>query len=400
MKAPSTLSEQIARKKLQKRERLQDALLEGRRGAGRSRRFTFDPLPFETDARTFDLLGGADARQELITGSFEGVSGVEEPCRQLVAPTDFTFTQNLAGVLSFVYELRRRIFINNEFSPKFQGHPFYVSLDRISAIDLEGALILTAELDRVRRVLGFRPILDDHRWVPEVRALLYGFGLHDVIQAKRRYDGVPVDRSDYLGFLRRTGFEILKVRTSNASSNKMAMELRDELFEACQPFSAARPKFYNVLVEAFNNSREHAYPQGSGEDGLPSVRGWWAGALISHQTGRFNLAVYDQGIGIPEQYARQHDAAALTRMIGDGDLVVLKEAAEHGATSTREPGRGNGLWQMTDLTKDVPGSQVEFTSLKGQLTYRAGELIRAATPPYRFCGTMVKWNVPFRGQSV
>lgn len=395
-----TLKEKMIARKLEKRARLQEVREAERRGAGSRRRFKFKPLPFQSDRGQFDRCGGAEARQPLVPGWYRPEPTINERCVHLVAPEDFTFQTNLDGLLRFVYEMRRQVFIERRFTNFGSSEPkLYLNLDHIARVDLAGALILAAELDRLRKVVGFKPVLDDHNWLPEIRATLNELGLHDIIHARSRLDagevpgpgqGISSDR-----------FQVIKMRSGNSSSNELAKVLRDELFEACRPFSVARPQIYNVLVEAFNNSREHAYPGGSGEDGIPSVRGWWAGALVDHQLGKFHLAVYDQGIGIPERFARQHDTSQVERQQpgGSGDLLVLRRAAAHGSSSTSDPGRGNGLWQMTELTRSIPGSQVEFTSLRGCVAYRDGILVRAFVPPQRFCGTIIRWEVPFRPQT-
>lgn len=397
MARPSrSLSAQLAARRLEKRERLSSQLSEGRRGPGHRRTFKFKVLPFDSDPERFDRNGGLSARTPLTFGKYT-VGNKQIECRNLTAPRNFSLRANPDGVLRFVYELRRQVFIERAFGGEpAPGRPdIYINLDEINKLDLPASLILTAELDRVRRVLGIRPVLDDHRWDEEIRNTFYSLGLHNVVEARRRDRSVPIKKSASLSADR---FQIIPMRSGSSSSNDLARAIRDELYEACKPFSAARPQFYNVLVEAFNNTREHAYPEGSGEDGIPSVGGWWAGAIVDHQLGLFELTVYDQGIGIPERFSRQHPEATQERLQvgGSGDMLVLQRAAEHGASSSGEPGRGNGLWQMTDLTRSIPESEVQFISLCGSVAYRNGIMNRAFIPPQRFCGTMILWTVPFR----
>ena len=393
---PKPLSQQLLARRLKKRERLSSMLSQGRRGKGARRQFKFKPIAFTSDGAKFDESGGLTARTPLTEGHYT-VGKVEVECRHLSAPADFTFSSNMDGVLRFVYELRRQVFVERAFlgDPNPSQPDIYINLDDVSRIDSPAALILTAELDRIRKILGMRPVLDDHHWLPEIRNTLYSLGLHNVVQARRRDQTVAIQKSKSLSDDR---FQIIPMRSGNSSSNDLARQIRDELYEACKPFSAARPQFYNVLVEAFNNTREHAYPSGSGEDGIPSIGGWWAGAIVDHHRGRFELTVYDQGIGIPERFSRQHPEAKQERLQvgGSGDMLVLQRAAEHGASSSGLPGRGNGLWQMTDLTKSLPGSEVQFISLWGSVAYRNGIMNKAFIPPQRFCGTMIVWSVPFR----
>ena len=77
-------------------------------------------------------------------------------------------------------------------------------------------------------------------------------------------------------------------------------------------------------------------------------------------------------------------------------MVVLRAAIEHGWTSTAAEGRGNGLSQMVDLTRRIPGSSVEFTSLNASIRCVDGVPSAVSIPPQRFGGTLVRWSVPFR----
>lgn len=391
---PQTLKEQVQARKLEKRDRLQESLISGNSVPRPRGRYSVRALPFEADLAQFELCGGDVARYPLQPGTYTAPNGKIISCLHLAAPSNFTYATNLDGILRYIYELRRQIFIERRFLGVENARaPIYLNLDSIISVDLPGALILAAELDRIRRVLGFRPALDDHRWDPNIRSTLMEFGLHEIVHA-RGVEKIKDTRTK----VKQDRFQVIKMQSGTSSSNELAKTIRDELFEACSPFSGARPQIYNVLVEAFNNTREHAYPNFSGEDGLPSVRRWWAGALVDHEIGAFTLAVYDQGIGIPERFARQHELSNMERQqpSGAGDLLVLQRAAEHGSSSTTHPGRGNGLWQMTELTRAIPGSEVAFTSLKGSVAYRHGVVSRAFVPPQRFCGTMVRWYVPFR----
>lgn len=394
---PKSLSDRLAINKLRKRDRLDEALRKGRRGNGRHRRFQFSPLKFDSDGEAFERLGGARARQDIKLSHYRRRDGALVNCRELSAPSSFTCEpQDLEQVLRFVYELRRQALIERTFFNGPGTVPGYVNLSLIRRIDLPGALLLTAELDRIRRVVGFRPTLDDHNWSAELRATLKALGVYDIIRA--RSSEMPGGDDGLMPGFGPERIKIIKMRSGQYSANREAEALRDELFDACAPFSTARPQIYNVLVEAFNNSREHAYPEGTGEDGLPSVRAWWAGALVDYSAGVFQLCVYDQGIGIPERFARQHRAALNLRVAagGAGDLALLEMALSPGGSSTDEPGRGNGLWQMTELTRDLDGSSVQFTSLGAGIICRNGTIHSKFISPQRFGGTMVNWQVPFR----
>ncbi|HEX3367619.1 hypothetical protein [Phenylobacterium sp.] len=131
----------------------------------------------------------------LVTPStFRDRNGRYWRCLRLVAPADFRFEKNPDEILAFVYELRRQRFIKDRFRSRGRKHRpgICIDLDDVKSIDLEGALILTAEIDRIRLVYRTKPHMDDANWHSGVRAVLHGLGLYDVVDALRSADAPEI----------------------------------------------------------------------------------------------------------------------------------------------------------------------------------------------------------------
>lgn len=312
--------------------------------------------------------------------------------------------------MSFIYELRRQVLVND----RFRGYgtkrrpSIYIDLDEIEVIDVEGALLLAAELDRIRRVLGIRPMMDDERWHPEVRAILYGLGLYQVMEAGRVRQSVPI--SDFVSEAATDGLAIVPFLSCTRADPTKALQLRQSLYEHCAP-PGDQSLFatYEALVEAFNNAIGHAYRDEFEGDGLPRVRRWWAGALVDRRNNFLYLVVYDQGVGIPATLpSRSFFDWIVGRSPERTDADVIAGALEYGRSGASKDalfgddpdGRGNGLWRMCELAETFEDADVRFTSLKGDVLYVKGGTVERTTLKSRFCGTMIRWRTSICAQEL
>ena len=338
---------------------------------------------------------------------FQAPDGKWLRCYRLTAPSDFRYTENPDEVLRFFYELRRQVLVLDRFRGRGRKSSpnIYISMDSIEAIDIEAALIFAAEVDRFRQILRFRPIMDDANWDPEIRAIFYCLGVYRVLEARQQFDGVPIDDRA----LTDRGLAVVPFVSCHEADPAKAKELRDGLLEHCASTDEARHAVYDSLVEAFLNAVQHAYRPDITADGLPSVKRWWAGALIDKQQGYLYLVVYDQGVGIPATLIKRpwwHLIAG--KLLETNDARIIEGALEYGRSGTSKTvdlgpdanGRGNGLWRMCELTEAFEDADVRFTSLKGDVLYSKGGAVERTTLRTRFCGTMVTWRakIPSTGE--
>ena len=350
------------------------------------------------------------ARWPLARSTRVGRAGEVYNCMRLTAPADFRLHLNHDSIMSYVYELRRQVFVNDRFRGfgTKRRPSLYIDLDQIVDLDVEGALLLAAELDRIRRVLGMRALMDDANWHPRVRSILYGLGLYTVTEAGRVRADVPI--ADFVGPADAAGLSIVPFLSCTRADPGKALELRQALYERCAPpGDASQLAVYDALVEAFNNAIGHAYLDEYPGDGLPRIRRWWACALIDHANGYLYLVVYDQGVGIPATLQRR---GLLDRLRGHRpertDADVIAGALEYGRSGTSNDalfgdeadGRGNGLWRMCELAETFEDADVRFTSLKGDVLYAKGGALEQTTLQTRFCGTMIRWRTTIGAQEL
>lgn len=324
----------------------------------------------------------------------------------LPAPADFQLHTNHQGIMEFIYELRRQVYVKDRFRGRgtLAKPNLYINLDPIEIIDLEGALLLSAELDRIRRVLGMRALMDDEGWNPSVRIMLNGLGLYRVMEAGRVRGQEPI--SDLAESAEKLGLSIVPFLSCAEADPRKAQELRTALYERCAPGGdETEIAVYGALVEAFNNAIAHAYIDDVPGDGLPRVRRWWAGALVDRRQGYLYLVVYDLGVGIPATLPHRNWWNLLALQLPElNDAAVIEGALKHGRSGvsdhalfgTEPDGRGNGLGTMCALADTFEEADVRFTSLKGDVLYVKGGSMERTTLPARFCGTMIRWRTKIR----
>lgn len=347
------------------------------------------------------FLRNAREEQALVPSTWVMADGKVRRCLRLKAPADMKYGTNATGVLSFLFEIRRQVFIARRFeSLGSRRRPgLYIDLDTVKEIDLEGALLLAAEVDRIRLLFGFKPRMDDANWDPIVRAFLFKCGFYSVTEARGSREPMRIELVDEV--LREEGLVVLPFVSGAEVESRKAQQLRDGLFEACEPGNAARRPLYDGLVEAFTNAVQHAYDPTLLGDGLPRVGRWWASAVVQVTHRQMYLVVYDQGVGIPATLSNQPFWEPLrATMRRDSDAARIVAALEYGESSTKSAGRGNGLFQMCQLTKAFEDASVCFTSLTGQVTYAAGRVAERVQLKTRFGGTMIRWSatVATRGE--
>lgn len=320
----------------------------------------------------------------------------------LSAPADFQLQTNLEGVLGFVYELRRQVFLRKRFGGYgARSRPdLYIDLDPIAEIDIEGALVLAAELDRVRRVLRIRAVMDDANWHPFIRWFLHGVGLYNVIEAERLQPNCQIE--DFEAVAAEVGLRVIPFVSCTKADPGKALHLREELYRHCaRPGDETQMKVYEALVEAFNNAVGHAYRPDVPGDGLPRIGRWWAGALIDQKRGYLYMVVYDQGVGIPATLPRRRWWEIIAGKLPEfSDAAVIEGALEYGRSGVSDDplfgeeadGRGNGLWRMCELADTFEEADVRFTSLKGDVLYVKGGRLERTNLKTRFPGTLIRWR--------
>jgi hypothetical protein len=292
--------------------------------------------------------------------------------------------------MSFVEELRRIVFVarrtQGPLQPGGRRGRFLADLTPIKSLSIDGALVVAAEFDRIRRHRKFKPQIDDKRWQPWLRDALAHLGFYEIIDADPPADIGPGDLQP---------LRLVKLASGEQVEPQQADDLLTRLQQAAGD-APDRQELYAGLIEAIGNAREHAY-KGCTQDGLiPAIPMWWACGAFEPVEARLHLCVYDQGLGIPTTLPSNDWFKQIAERLGfSNDVDQIEAALEYGRSSAADlGGRGNGLWRMVRLAMDRSDSSVHIWSGRGLVSCHSGPrpLVKRQLPA-KFCGTLIHWNI-------
>jgi hypothetical protein len=304
-----------------------------------------------------------------------------------MAPRNLSFEGNYDECLGFLYDYRWRRFVHNDTGP---GKPRTLVLD-LSNVDqmyLDAALVLVAEYHRSNLSQpDLTPVIDDAHWPAGVISALEMLGFYELVGARTRTaqtESTATLNARFLPFV---------------SDDVVDGQRLDPIIERMKEVAGRTPKrvaVYGALMEAVANAKGHAYPDDMAPRVEPIVKNrWWAAGAYFPESQTLEYAVLDQGVGIAETLPRK----ALWDVIrticppefDDGDVIV--GGIKYGRTSTGRAERGNGLWKICKLARDVPNSSVRILSGHGDVTYygRGKPLKKLNANP--FYGTLIHWTL-------
>jgi len=266
---------------------------------------------------------------------------------------------------------------------------FYMDFRTIEVLSPAATLMLAAELDRWRRVGGFRPtIIDLEQWRPEVRRLLEEMGLFDLLDVKNPPPS-PALTKDSARFVR--------FATGKGALGADAVAMRKAI-EAVAGELPDRRDIYDGIVESMTNVVHHAYPTRASY-WVPVFQGtWWMAGSFDPLKRQLRILFYDQGVGLPATIPRKNNweqVRALLKSNDDGDMIAA--AFEWRRSRTRLKHRGRGLARISRVIDSVSDGSVRILSGRGEYTYDRKDGGRANNNPIPLGGTLIQWELILPG---
>lgn len=301
-----------------------------------------------------------------------------------MAPANFSVAANRDEVLGFLYAYRAAMFIAPPLGRKHRL--ITIDLRNVNLMTLDAALVVTAEFHRA--ILGKDGprglTIDDAAWPPHIRGLLEMLGFYDLVEAEgRTAPSEPVELK----------LKFVQFVHEQVANGEFAEGLIEKL-RAVGGETPDREAVYAALVEAILNVTHHAYPEPDPVV-IKRQRKWWAAGAYDENRQVLEFVVYDQGVGIPATLPRRRFFESILLMSApertDADLI--EGGIEFGRSRTEQPERGNGLWTICSLVKDLEGSYVRIHSGRGEVTYDHAGKTRKKVYSNSFCGTLIQWTL-------
>ncbi|KZX88440.1 hypothetical protein A3718_03820 [Erythrobacter sp. HI0019] len=267
--------------------------------------------------------------------------------------------------------------------------PLTVDLTELTYLMPGAALLLIAEFDRAKQILGndFKVQLIKSK-TARINAVLDQIGFSDICDTKlgsEELDEAPDELVRHWRFA--TGTRI------NDQTERAFVDIQGRIAPALQE------GMWVGISEAIGNSALHAYLEPRGADsGRMGAKRWWM--LSQVRDGVLGVTVADLGIGIPRSLPLKWPRSGLTKILdgiaGKGpDERSIRAALEVGATSTGQKHRGKGLPQIWREIRSEPEAQISIYSNKGALHWN-GKRNSEQSNEFQdnIFGTVISWTVP------
>lgn len=290
---------------------------------------------------------------------------------------------NRRYTLKFFNDIRTLLIVQNT--------PIQLDLRKLQFLTPVAALLLIAEFDRAKRIMGkdFRVSLirsETHR----INAVLDQIGFSALCNSKLSDEKEDEADDELVRHWRyATGERI------NDQTTKAVMEIQGRIA------TTLHKGMWVGISEAIGNACLHAYLDSRNTDGRDlETKRWWM--LSIEKDGILSVTVADLGIGIPRSLPLKWPRGTLSKvydkLVGGGDDErAIRAAMEVGATSTSKSHRGNGLPQIWHDLRSDQRSQISIYSNKGVLSW-SGVTKLETSSEYKdsIYGTVISWSFPAR----
>lgn len=278
----------------------------------------------------------------------------------------------------------------------------YIDLTKIEDLQPAAAIVLAAELDRWRRVLGIalRPRNIRH-WNKSVLTFLNDLGLFELLEIDRRHVE-RVIREKTNGEASRVALRFVSdCRNDKEPTDRLADQLAEKVPEFRERLEEAGDMALSTaLAEASLNSVQHGYKYLETHYPVEDHR-WWAAA--SYQDGRKTVKffVYDQGVGIPATLPKTKigkeilnlfrvDSEGVSRLNTQSEMI--RKVLTNRMSSTGASNRGKGFPQIVAAASQKGGS-LRVLSGKGGAIYTCDNGAEALpVNGQHLGGTLLEWT--------
>lgn len=273
-----------------------------------------------------------------------------------------------------------------------QRKPVMVHLSHVEQVEPAAALVLVAEMDRIRKHTSFFFVNGTYPQNIEVLKSLGDMGFFRVIHVKE-----PLPSSEPA--------EMRPVFFPFLSGTEVDAELADSFVQIIEkhiiPMS---PKPRGCLVaaikEAMQNTIDHAHPHEDPRSGGRRSR-WWISSRFDVVAREVSIVFYDAGVGIPttigmERYQDIVSALrSITRLVfgtspSDGELIAA--ATEKHRTRTGDERRGKGFFDMKRFISECQDGTLRVLSKRGRYHYIDRGTESYGNSERSLDGTVIEWR--------
>lgn len=325
-------------------------------------------------------------------------------------PAVFCLDENLDETLAFIAANRSKILeqavqIAQRPPGRRQTHGHvesYFDFKSMKKVSATAALVLAAIYDRRKSITGVRlTTYDEHRWAPQVLAVLRAVGFHELLEMRPlQQDEIdppsPVRILKFVSGEQVVGEDLGHLQESLA--NFLPTDERERLLFA-EPYAG--------MLEAALNSHMWAYPPEETWE-FPSLPRWWMTGALDTGNKMVTVAVYDQGVSIPASLPRWEHWGRVERMVRlwaartglvapiddpRNDATAIRLAMAVAQSKTKLPQHGKGLKTMVEVAERARIGRLRILSRNGEYVWETGRKPFARNHPVSIGGTLIEWRL-------
>lgn len=313
------------------------------------------------------------------------------------APKRMSLGENYEETVAFFSKIKRLgQVLATEFRRNKRGkvRPFRISLAEVEHLSVRSAVILSAELDRLRRVIGAKlKYLGRASTSEDVTSILSELGCFSL---------VSVDHPEASGVHTKSRKTLIKMICGSRLDEDKFTEFDDALGRVFAEYHSL-PRLYEGMSEALLNVRHHAYLDEVKLTYPSPGKRWWATACIDSKENELRIFVYDQGVGIPATLPHTGYGEMLSSLVkgaahgqlGD-DATLLKGALEYSRSRTEQAGRGKGFKNIMSAIDTYQTGRLRIVSGRAEVTYSGQGVIVSQRHDQHVGGTLIEWTLPTR----
>lgn len=303
---------------------------------------------------------------------------------QLLLPAVFSFRDNFDETAAVIVAMRQYALADRR--------PVMLHFEPVERIDPSAALVLVAEIFRIRNLRSNRAVAGTYPRLRSIYDLLIEMGFFELLDIQEVFGRPKPDE---------TGERSVFLRFH--SGNKVDSEGVDRFVGIVEkhilPMNAvARGKLVAAIIEAMNNTLDHAHPETV--DGQTMPHRWWMSSEINLAKNEVTILFFDQGVGIPrtltpDRYDRiRAFISRLSPYPSDGEMILA--ATELYRTSTGQSGRGKGFRNMKQFVDTCSDGELRVLSNRGSYLYMSGT-DWYADESLSIGGTVIEWRFRHSG---
>lgn len=306
---------------------------------------------------------------------------------RLKTPEILNLSDNFEESVEFFSQIRN---ISNQ---KFTH--FNINFKTLKEISASAALVLAAEMDRIKHIRGGRKgfkVLDFNKWDNDIKILLRDMGMYKLLN-------IANIKESFLHLPSAAEERFMKFQTGDKANGDDSLRLQTIIAHVTGVVPESR-YLQKGLTEAMTNVSNHAYPDDYLSKNLFKKKQWWMSASFNGVTQKLTILFYDQGIGIPESLPRKASESfmKIITLFADDDGKMIEAAIERGRSRTDESHRGNGLEDIKNYisNQNIENGYFKIYSGRGEYHYKkTGDenSENTARRSQKLQGTLIEWQV-------